>query len=288
MQWLKNVSNAIEYIENNLNKTISYDEAARIACCSTYYFQRMFTYIVGITLAEYIRRRRMTQAAFELQRTNKKVLDVAMEYGYSSPTAFNRSFQSVHGVTPISAKQNGALLNVYPPLRFSVEVSGSKAMTYQIEAKPAMRIVGIRTPLQEDMEANHKNIPLFWKRAIRGKKIPKIMQLMNATPSKILGISVYENAENFHYYIATQSDAQPQKGMYAYEIPAATWVVFKNEGHFKTSVQCLFQRFYKEWLLFSGYEYANLPDIEVYPIVDDKTKSGDFEVWIAIRKEKEE
>ena len=69
MEWLTNLSNAIEYIENNLDKEISYDEAARIACCSTYYFQRMFTYVAGITLADYIRRRRMSQAAFELQRT---------------------------------------------------------------------------------------------------------------------------------------------------------------------------------------------------------------------------
>ena len=76
MEWLKKINNAIDYIENNLDSEISYDEAAQIACCSTYYFQRMFTYITGISLAEYIRRRRMTQAAFELQRTDKRVLEV--------------------------------------------------------------------------------------------------------------------------------------------------------------------------------------------------------------------
>lgn len=70
MKWLKNLSRAIEYIENNLDKEISYEEAARIACCSTYYFQRMFTYVADISLADYIRRRRMSQAAFELQRTD--------------------------------------------------------------------------------------------------------------------------------------------------------------------------------------------------------------------------
>lgn len=79
MEWLKKINNAIDYIENNLDSEISYDEAAQIACCSTYYFQRMFTYITGISLAEYIRRRRMTQAAFELQRTDKRVL--LKEYG---------------------------------------------------------------------------------------------------------------------------------------------------------------------------------------------------------------
>lgn len=110
MEWLKNLSNAIDYIENNLAGEISYEEAAKIACCSTYYFERMFTYVAGISLSEYIRRRRMTQAAFDLQTTDMKVLDAALKYGYASPTSFNRAFQSVHGISPISAKIQGAYL----------------------------------------------------------------------------------------------------------------------------------------------------------------------------------
>ena len=78
MEWLQNLNKAIDYIENNLDKEISYDEAARIACCSTTYFQRMFTYAAGISLSEYIRRRKMTQAAFDLQTTKCKVLDIAL------------------------------------------------------------------------------------------------------------------------------------------------------------------------------------------------------------------
>jgi len=75
MNWLKNLSDAIDYIEDNLDGEISYDECANIACCSTFYFQRMFSYIAGISLSEYIRRRRMTQAGFKLQRTNEKIID---------------------------------------------------------------------------------------------------------------------------------------------------------------------------------------------------------------------
>ena len=104
MEWLKRLGAAIDYIEENLDKEISYDEAAHIACCSTYYFQRIFSYVSGVSLSEYIRRRKMTQAAFELQRTDNKVIDVAHKYGYSSPTSFNRAFQSVHGIAPIAAK----------------------------------------------------------------------------------------------------------------------------------------------------------------------------------------
>ena len=149
MEWLKNLSKAIEYIEKNLAGEISYEEAAKIACCSTYYFQRMFSYVAGIPLSEYIRRRRMTQAAFELQTTDSKVLEVALKYGYTSPTSFNRAFQSVHGISPISAKAQGSVLNAYPPIRFSVKIMGGNVMPYRVEEKEAMRIVGIRIPLAE-------------------------------------------------------------------------------------------------------------------------------------------
>ena len=68
MEWLKNLSNAIEYIEDNLDKEISYEEAARIACCSTYYFQRLFSYVAGVSLSEYIRKRRMSHYSGQTKR----------------------------------------------------------------------------------------------------------------------------------------------------------------------------------------------------------------------------
>lgn len=116
MEWLRNLSNAIDYIEKNLEGEICYEEATKIVCCSTYYFQRMFSYVAGISLSEYIRHRRMTQTAFEIQTTDAKVLDIALKYGYSSLTSFNRAFQNVHGISPISAKTKGSILNAYPPI----------------------------------------------------------------------------------------------------------------------------------------------------------------------------
>ena len=152
MEWLKKLSAAIDYIENNLDSDLSYEEAAQIACCSVFYFQRIFSYVAGISLSEYIRRRRMTQAAFELQRTDAKVIDVALKYGYTSPTSFNRAFQSVHNISPAAAKNMGSTLNAYPAIHFSVQVTGGNAMPYHIAEKQSMRIVGVRIPLSTDME----------------------------------------------------------------------------------------------------------------------------------------
>lgn len=288
MEWLKKLNAAIDYIESNLDNDISYDEAARIACCSTFYFQRIFSYVSGISLSEYVRRRRMTQAAFELQRTDAKVLDIASKYGYTSPTSFNRAFQSVHNITPTAARNMGSTLNAYPAIRFSVKVTGGNVMAYHITEKSSMRMVGVRIPLSTDMEENQKNIPQFWQSVLSDNLFSEICSLSNQSPQGILGVSVYENPKSFFYYIAVATDVTVPDGMFAFEIPAATWAVFENNGYFKENVQSIFKRFYTEWLPFSGYEYAGLPDIEVYPICHETPIRGHSEVWIAIKKDKED
>ena len=245
MEWLKNLSTAIDYIEDNLDNDISYDEAAQIACCSSFYFQRLFSYVSGISLSEYIRRRRMTQAAFELQRTNAKVIDIALKYGYTSPTSFNRAFQSVHNIPPDCRTQSGKHVKRIP--RNSFFSSNHRRKCYGIE----------------------------------------ICVLSNQSPKGILGVSVYESPQRIFYYIAVATDAPVPPDMFEFEIPAATWVVFENNGFFKENVQSVFKRFYTEWLPFSGYEYAELPDIEVYPVCEETPISGHSEVWIAINKDKE-
>lgn len=287
MEWLKNLSTAIDYIEDNLDNDISYDEAAQIACCSPFYFQRLFSYVSGISLSEYIRRRRMTQAAFELQRTNAKVIDIALKYGYTSPTSFNRAFQSVHNIPPTATRNLGSTLNAYPAIRFSVQITGGNAMAYHIAEKYPMRMVGVRIPLSTDMEENYRIIPEFWKSVLSSNLFSEICVLSNQSPKGILGVSVYESPQRIFYYIAVATDAPVPPDMFEFEIPAATWVVFENNGFFKENVQSVFKRFYTEWLPFSGYEYAELPDIEVYPVCEETPISGHSEVWIAINKDKE-
>ena len=244
----------------------------------------MFSYVAGISLSGYIRRRRMSQAAFELQRTDKTVLEVALKYGYTSPTSFNRAFQRVHGINPITAKKKGITLNAYPPIQFSVKITGGSAMAYHIADKEAIRIVGIRTRLTENIEENQINIPIFWKDTLQSKRFMDICELSNRNPNGILGISVYQDPENIFYYIAAATTKEIPIGMYECEIPAATWVIFENDGPFKETVQTIFQRFYTEWLPFSGYEYAGLPDIEIYPIVKGNPLNGHSEVWISIKE----
>ncbi|MGB8453604.1 MAG: AraC family transcriptional regulator [Anaerocolumna sp.] len=285
MQWLMQLSQAIDYIEDNLTAEISYDKAAKIACCSTYYFQRMFSYVTGIPLSDYIRRRRMTKAAFDLQVSTAKVMDIGSKYGYTSPTSFYRAFQAVHGVAPTAARLEGTILNTYLPISFSINVTGDESMRYRIETKDSIRIVGARVVLEENQEQNFQIVPKFWDTAKKSNIVTDVCKLANQNPYGILGVSVYLNPEEIYYYIAASTDKLVPDKFVEYEIPAATWVIFECNGHYQESIQTIFKRFHTEWLPFSGYKYAELPDIEVYPINGQKVKGGYSEVWIAVMKE---
>lgn len=283
MGWIGHLSKAIEYIEGNLDQAISYEEAARVACCSTAYFQRLFSYVAEVPLSEYIRRRRMTQAAFEIQSSEAKIMDIALKYGYGSPTAFNRAFRNVHGVSPVFAREKGMVLNAYPPIRLSVQMMGGDPMPYRIEAKEGFRVVGFCIPVTADMECNRRVVPAFWEEVWEGKKLSSLRRLSGQARQDIFGITDCRAGEGGSYYIAVPTGEPAPEGMFELQVPAATWAVFESRGPFKESVQRVFGRFGAEWLPFSGYAYAELPDIEAYPMGRDE-REGRSEVWIGIKK----
>ena len=161
-------------------------------------------------------------------------------------------------------------------------------MSYHIEQKVGIRIVGIRIPLVDDAEENMRIVPVFWEETLRKDGgISEIAALSSGNPNGILGVTVYHNPQDIYYYIAVSSDQPVPEGMKEFVIPEAMWVVFENDGIFKEDVQSVFRRFLTEFLPFSGYEYAGLPDVEVYPICQGKPISGHSEVWIAIKKSRE-
>ena len=86
----------------------------------------------GITLSEYVRRRAMTRAAQDLLATDEKVIDIALRYGYESPTAFSKAFRRVHGMSPSDVRQPGAKVTLHPRLIFTLSVKGEEPMDYRI------------------------------------------------------------------------------------------------------------------------------------------------------------
>ncbi|CEJ73145.1 AraC family transcriptional regulator [[Clostridium] sordellii] len=282
MEWLEKLNEALQYIEGNLDGEIKYEKAANIACCTTYHFQRMFSYIAGTPLSEYIRNRRLTKAALDLQN-GEKVIDVAIRYGYESPTAFNRAFQKIHNVSPSVAQKEGTFLKAYPPISFKITIKGVEEMEYRIVKKEEMRIVGAKALLEKNVEENFNTVPMLWQEVAQSGKIMEIASLMGPDSKGVLGVSAcMDYLDKWEYYIAVETDKEAPKGLEEYTIPACTWAVFPGEGQMPTAIQDIEKRAITEWLPTSGYEYADAPDIELY--LNQDPMNSKFEVWIPIRK----
>ncbi len=280
MEWVERLNQSMRYIEEHLADEIDYEQLGRIACCSAFHFQRMFTYMAGITLSEYIRRRRMSLAAVDLQGGNAKVVDIAEKYGYHSPTAFNRAFQGVHGVAPSAVRSEGVSVKSFPPLTFEIAVKGAEEMNYRIETKEAFRIVGVSAPLHREIEENFMIVPRMWENAVADGTMQKLAGMMDTPVKGLLGVSACNDAEEWKYFIAVASTGE-KGGFDEYTIPASTWAVFPGSGT-NQSVQELERRIVTEWLPASGYEYADAPDIEVY--LNPDPQNAQYEVWIPVTK----
>lgn len=282
MEWLDKLNEAIKYIEDNLQGNIDYNKAAQIACCSTYHFQRMFSYIAGVPVSEYIRQRRMTLAAFDLQRGDK-VIDVAYRYGYESPTSFNRAFQKIHNVSPSVASKEGVFLKAFPPISFKITVKGVKDLDYRIVKKDEMRIVGVKKEFEKNIEVSFREVPMFWGEVSQNGKLNEVISLMDENSKGVLGVSAcMDDLEKWQYYIGVETDKEIKPGLDEYIIPPCTWAVFPGKGKMPESIQEIEKRAITEWLPSSSYEYANEADIELYLNADPN--NAVFEVWVPIKE----
>lgn len=288
MDWLGQLNEALQYIEEHLDGEVDVNHTARIACCSGFHFQRMFSYMAGVTLSEYIRRRRMTKAAFDLQNSEEKIVDLALRYGYESPTAFNRAFQSVHGVAPSIARQEGIDLKAYHPISFKITIRGDTEMNYRIEKKEAFRIVGAKmeSTWTPEKQEGFQEVPMFWRTHHQKGTIPELCRLMDSQPMGVLGVSVgdWMQSGKFEYYIAVSSTQPVPEGMFEYEIPSCTWAIFECKGPMPTAIQQAQERVMTEWLPNSGYQYANAPDIEIYSEGDQSAQDYTCWLWVPVQK----
>jgi AraC family transcriptional regulator len=280
MEWIERLNQAIEYIEEHLTDEIDYDELGKIACCSSYHFQRMFAYMAGLPLSEYIRKRKMSLAVVDLLAGNEKIIDIALKYGYNSPTSFNRAFQTIHGIAPSLVRGEGVSVKSFPPLQFKITIKGVNEMDYRIETKEAFRIVGVSVPLEKEIEKNFESVPKAWQNAVMHGTIPRLVNMMDTQMQGMLGVSVCNDEEQWKYFIAVSTTMDAQE-MEEYTIPAATWAIFPGAGS-NLSIQELEQRIVTEWLPTSGYEYADAPDVELYLNTDPQ--NAIYEVWIPVIK----
>lgn len=279
MDWLERINRAMNYIEQNLSSEIDGKEVAKLACCSEYHFPRMFSSMTGLTLSEYIRRRRLSQAAFELQNNpDVRIIDLALKYGYDSPDAFSRAFKSLHGVTPTVARGKGIELKAFPRLSFQITIKGDVEMDYRIEVLDfEIEIVGVKQKVVT--KDAFETIPKLWEDANHNGLLQRLIEMSWENPQckmeGILGVCGKQAAimdEDFDYLMGCRYNNGFSNDMKKIVIPKSTWAVFPN-------ITDAWKRLYTEWLPTSVYELADLPCIENY-LAPDRVPNS--ELWVPV------
>ncbi|EEM09110.1 Transcriptional regulator, AraC [Bacillus pseudomycoides] len=289
MDSLKNMNAAIQYIEDNLTNDIDFKEVARLAFCSEYHFKRMFSFLSGTSLSEYIRCRRLTLAAFELNASNVKVIDIAIKYGYNSPDSFSRAFQNLHGITPSEAKNSSHTLKAYSRMTFQLSIKGGNEMNYRIEKKETFRIVGIKKRVPVIFSGVNQEIASMWK-SLDSQSIHTLKTLSNVDPTGLISAStnfsegrMEEKGELDHYIGVATTKTCPEQ-FKQLEVPASTWAIFEAIGPFPNALQNIWGRIYSEWFPSSNYEQMEGPEILWNENKDVTSSTFKSEIWIPVVK----
>lgn len=130
MEWLQSVQRALNYIEAHLlDGGLDNERVAKEAYSSNANFQRIFSAVLGLTVADYIRFRRLTLAGEELASSDVRVIDAALRYGYETPDSFARAFARFHGFLPSEAKRKAEKIRRFLPVFLRIEVQGGFGMS---------------------------------------------------------------------------------------------------------------------------------------------------------------
>jgi AraC family transcriptional regulator len=287
MEWSERMNAAINYFEDNLADEIDFNAAAQKACCSPFYFQRMFLAIIGVTPSAYVRRRSLTIAARELTSTNAKVIDVSLKYGYNSPVSFARAFRNVHGITPQAGREPGVKLKSFPRISFNIVLNAGNDMDYRTIEQPTFDVIGRGRKFTTNLGENFIKIPHFWQEFIASTEFPALLKLAGGKPGTVtgsgsLGVMIPDEKNTwdpFLYAICIEKVGKTATDFEVYHIPAATWAVFDCT---LPKIQDVTKLIFSEWFPSTGYELDAKPEIEVYFPEDSRTKEILCQIWIPI------
>ena len=276
--WTQSMQEAIDYIEAHLTDELDIRAIAARAYLSPYYFQRVFHALCSVSVAEYVRSRRMTLAGEALAAGDARVIDVALAYGYDSPDSFARAFQRFHGVSPSSALRGGVSLCTCAPLRLNLSREGGNMLEYRIETKPQFTVVGVSRMFSP--ETSYREIPEFWQ---------ELMHRENVPVCGMFGICLDENGQDglFEYMIA--DPYQPEKDVSpaccVRVIPENTWAIFPCRGALPDALQSVNTRIWSEWLPnCKTWKMAGSYNLEVYTPMTDDPEDTYTEIWVPVEK----
>jgi len=288
---LKSMNEALDYIESHLNDEIDDIELERITGTSIYHFRRMFSFLAGMSLGEYIRNRKLSNATFDLLQVGMSVTETAFKYGYDSVDGFSRAFKEWSGIRPSEVKQKN-MLKAFPKLSFQLTIQGGMNMDYRIEKKEAFKIVGVKKRIPIQFEGENQEIIKLAK-SITPEQREKLHSYANMEPNNIVNVSynfdddrMEEKGSLDHMigYLTTKESDFDEFDIL--EVPALTWAIFSSKGAFPNIMQETWGKIASEWLPSSDYELVEAPEISFAGDLSDKNNVYS-EIWIAVRNKDE-
>ncbi|MDM8102842.1 MULTISPECIES: AraC family transcriptional regulator [Bacillaceae] len=283
MTWVESLQAAIDYMEDHLLDDLPIENIAQQANFSVFHFQRTFAILTDISVGEYLRRRRLTLAAYELTRSNTKIIDIAYEYGYDTPEAFSKAFRRQHGVTPSEARKYTGKLKSYNRLVVQVSLKGAEPMQVKIVEREGFQIVGFKQEFSLVNEENLVGIPKMWDKINGEGTDERLFKLNNGPVEGVVGVCVEIDSGSIDYWIGTAHEGSAPNGLSTLEIPESKWAVFEVHGPMPDAMQKAWKQIFSEWFPSSGYKHAGAPELEVYS--DENPSSPDLysEIWIPVK-----
>lgn len=274
MEWVDRMNAVIDYLEAHLCDEIDTQELSRIIACPFSVLQRWFAPITGIQLSEYLRRRRLTCAAYELQNTDRRVLDIAIKYGYDSADAFTAAFKRMHGLAPAEARKPEVSLKFYSRLTFTLMITGVNEMNYKVIEKASFDVLGVRrtTPYGGGT----------WSVV----KADGTMERMKTLCSHACDLGLcfgFDSEGNNDYMCGVEYEGTDVPGFERYRYPGATWLVFTARGPISGgTLGAVWKRIYGEFMPHSEYRQIDLPTIERYISWDESADVCSVEIMIPV------
>ena len=252
MNIYKALNEITNYIDDNLEEEIDYTVLAKKLGVNVYTMQRLFSMIAGISLSEYIRKRRLSCAGFDLYEGNLKVIDVAVKYQYDNATSFSRAFEKFHGIKPSLVNKNTKLKN-FPRIVFDEDVNIVSELDYEIVNLDEFDLYGVSITTNNDEIGN--DAPLFFK-----KTEEKYIDIYGEIK---YGMITYndEREESQKYYCLYDKKID---GFEHIKIPKSKWLKFRIDSQKAKDIQYISHKFYGEFLPSVKYNLKQLPELEYY------------------------
>lgn len=269
MEYLKHIELAIEYIENNLGEKLTVGTCAKACSYSEYHFLRIFRLVTGYTPMDYVRKRRLSEAAKELSDGRKPIIDIALSWGFDSLENFIRAFQSEHGITPGAYKRQRNSLHLFSPQKGCYNHQNSDMnIEPRIVIKDTFILSGYA--FTTNVPETHYDIPRFWNH-YHVKKLGESFNYIYQPKERIdigllkLGVS---GVCNYIIGVAEKENNASQDDTVKIIIPRATYAVFNtppaDSFSFVETIHDTWNYIYSKWLPMSSYKRANGFDFECY------------------------